>query len=690
MGIQVYKLREIITQAQSERLVLPNFQREYTYNRSSQKELLLSLFCGIPVGTILTLTGPSNSFQFRHIGRKSDVNAKTESDELTFLLDGQQRMSTFWNALTDIYSNKSEASRNSLYSETHKFLHSRWFLKFKKDEEFNDDIWGLKTLDGGARDLQRELLPEELSQFLVYDNAIKGDRLNWGGELDFPMDSDTTSNREKNYAKYLRENWLLPIHLISDSHSLSTAVSRIATRRYIELFERFSNWINDEAITYNFLCQSDQELAQDVLGVDSQSDFDRLSITKVQEKLMTRQSSWMNRVTTFCQKVLDTDIGVIQLGGEALSKGHVIFDVINRSGVKLSTFDLFCASKPDLDVRSIVNRHVFDMAGMKDKSTDLVSDRYTNQLLNLLRAIHAHRKEDFVASVLKDDKIFSLKGTELEEFLLPAIDALNKAYQLVHKECGVPSIEKMPYDLRILPVAFAIFLNVDGVKSSRAKYVYWLSFFGGKYRESQNMRCYTDLKMVRALVANPKLPEEYEKGGSLWNSILSVQDYNDSKSLIPELENEDFEIRSSVKAGILQWILSKNPKDFPPNADRTISAADEKLEIHHIIPLASDKKIGESTALIRGNSGHPLNSILNLTYISGESNRAIGGMDFEKYSKGFDDDLKVAHCIPHPPMVKTNLDDNNQWNQDWLKNRHSVLKGEIITRLSTWHEMFSS
>jgi hypothetical protein len=195
--------------------------------------------------------------------------------------------------------------------------------------------------------------------------------------------------------------------------------------------------------------------------------------------------------------------------------------------------------------------------------------------------------------------------------------------------------------------------------------------------------------MVRALKTNPKLPEEYEKGGSLWRSILSVQDYNDSKSLIPELGNEDFEIRSSVKAGILQWILSKNPKDFPP-ADRNISAEDENLEIHHIIPLASDKKIGESTALIRGNSGHPLNSILNLTYISGESNRAIGGMDFEKYSKGFDDDLKVAHCIPHPPMIKPNQDDNNQWNQDWLKNRHSVLKGDIITRLSTWHETFSS
>lgn len=689
MGIQVQKLSHIIARAQSERIVLPNFQREFTYNRQNQKDLLLSLFCGIPVGTILTLTGPSNSFQFRLIGRKSDVNAKTDTDELTFLLDGQQRMSTFWNALTDIYSNKSEAIRNDLYLDMHKYLHSRWFLKFKKDDEFNDDIWGLKTLDGGTKDLQRELLPEELSQFLVYNIAIKGDQLNWGGELDVPYDTDAASRKEKKYANYLKENWLIPIHLISNPDSLSRAVSRIAHNRFMELFSRFQNWKN-ESVPYNNLTESDKDLARDVLGVNSQANFDHLSASDIQQKIHARQSSWMARVTSFCQKALDTDIGVIQLGGEALSKGHVIFDVINRSGVKLSTFDLFCASKPDLDVRSIVNKHVYAMAGMKDKKTDLVSDKYTNQLLNLLRTIHAHRKNEFNGSILKEDKIFSLTGEELNEFLRPAIDALNKAYKLVHEECGMPSIEKMPYDLRILPVAFAMFLKVDGPASSRAKYVYWLSFFGGRYRENQNMRCFFDLKMVRDLATNDKLPDEYDIDGTLWKSILSVKDYNDRTSLIPQTEEPDFEIRSSVKAGVLQWILSVKPNDFPPNQDRLLSTKDENLEIHHILPLAGAKNIGVSTKSIRSEPGHPLNSILNLTYVSGDSNRAIGAMDYDQYSKEINLDVKRSHCIPNDPMLPSDNDDADKWTLAWLGNRHQLLHNSIATRLRAWYELFNS
>jgi hypothetical protein len=680
MGIQIYKLKEILLQAQNDRIVLPNFQREFTYSRSQQKELLLSLFCGIPIGTILTLTGSSSSFHYRKIGRKSGVQDDSPIGEKVFLLDGQQRMSTFWNALTDIYSGKPMKAREALYSDTHNYLHSRWFIRLRKDDIYSDDIWGLWNLGGGS-ELQDELLPDDLSEFLVYNNSVKGPSLNWGEELSYPTKKNN-SVQARAYADFLERNWMVPLHLISSPSALNNVISRIGSRRQSELFFLFNSWLNDPSCSYDDLADDEKSLLSDVLEVDSADGFDSLDPPQIQTLLSARQSEWTNRISTFCQRVLETDIGVIQLGQEALSKGHVIFDVINRSGVKLSAFDLFCASKPDIEVRTTVNRLVPDEAGMKDKHTELVSDAYTNQLLNLLKVIHAHRSGVLPNSVLKDDKIFSISGGELSNFLEDTINSLNEAYRLVHRNCGVISVEKMPYELRILPIAFSIYLNVQGHNSTRAIYLYWLLLFGGRYRENQNARCLVDLKMVQSLSSGAKMPEEYSMNGSLWNSILGVQDYNDLDSLIPL--NDDVESRSSVRDGILQYILSQSPSDFPPNTNKNISSSTEKLEIHHILPIGSSGPIGKLSRDLRSKPKHYLNSVLNLTYITSESNRAIGGMDFLNYSQSFTEELKRNHCIPNSPAaIRT-----EEWNREWLRGRFELIKLKIKNQLETLHSTF--
>jgi hypothetical protein len=681
MGIRIYKLREVLQQADSQKLVLPNFQREFTYTRSQQKELLLSLFCGIPVGTILTLTAPGSSFEHRLIGRKSGIWAVQSTSDKVFLLDGQQRMSTFWNALTDVYEGLGAAEKNQLFEAVHNFLKSRWFLRLKKDSEFSDDIWGFRTL-GEGEDLQLNLLPDDLNQFIVYNNSVITGPLNWLGSLQFPRVNANSTFDEISYERYLRENWLIPLHLISKPEAFNTAISRLATARFMELFTFFMSLVNDPLASYYSLTEDEKSLFGEVLGVVDEDSFKALDMPSVQAVLMDRQNSWTNRFTTFCLRVLDTDIGVIELERDAYNKGHVIFDVINRSGVKLSSFDLFCATKPDLDVRATVNRLVPNLAGMRDKNTELVSDKYTNQLLNLLRVVHGHRIDDFGSSVLKSHKIFALSSNDLRDFLEPTIEALNKAYALVHLNCGVPSIEKMPYELRILPVAFSIYLGVDGHNSSRAIYLYWLTLFGGRYRESQNIRCFGDLKAIRGLYHGIALQPEYEIGGTLWQSILDVADYNDLRSIIPD--SNDYEGRTSVKDGLLQWVLSKKPLDFPPNTGQRLSSKTDKLEVHHILPLNTATTIGNSTQQIRRDSKHYLNSPLNMTYVSYESNRAIGGMDFNRYSQAFTEDLRAGHCIPDAPSAAS----TEAQNRVWLSERFSWIKRDIISVLNTLHGSF--
>ena len=682
MGIAVSDLENLLRQADERRIVLPNFQREYTYERKQQKELLISLFCGIPIGTILTLQGSKTEFKFRDVGRKSTVKTKAIHPDLIYLLDGQQRISTLWYALTDVFAGKKMAERDILFKDLNAKLRSRWFIQFKKrNENFEEDIWGLKLLHV-ENDLRAELLPESLEEYIVYEAALKSDGLNWGGSLEYS--SKAKDKKQKKYIKKLEDNWYVPIHLMSNAKAFGIAVDWIANRRMMELAEDLFK-LSREA--YDGLSHDEKELLAKLLEINCEDDHEPFEMATIVVKLAGRCASWTSSIRDWRNKVMATSIGDLQLGDESMVKGHVIFDVINRSGVKLSTFDLFCATKPEQSVRSIVNSTVGNVPGMTDSSTGLVSDKYTNQLLNMLRIILADLEDDFNdQDVLKSRKIFqSWPDDSFQQKLPEAITALNAAYEFVFKSCGVRKISEMPYDLRILPIAFAYFKQKQGVQDSFVKYMYWLSLFGGRYRENQNARCLKDLRMVRGLSSDFDGLDVYEKDGDLFVDILNVQGYNDKEALIPSDDN--YESKSNVNIGLLQYVLSKKPIDFPPGTDK-LTTRTEGLEAHHIIPLGSTTTLEESTKVIRDDPTHYLNSPLNITLISRESNSKIGAMGLKEYSKYINDEVKRTHCLPDVPK-ELGESEAEEWNRDWLERRHSELKKDIKTRVESWYEQFS-
>lgn len=89
------ELKEILKQADTGKLQLPDFQRSYVWGDEDVRSLLASVAKGFPVGALLTLsTGGAVKFKPRTIEGAPD--SAQEPDEL--LLDGQQRITSLYQA----------------------------------------------------------------------------------------------------------------------------------------------------------------------------------------------------------------------------------------------------------------------------------------------------------------------------------------------------------------------------------------------------------------------------------------------------------------------------------------------------------------------------------------------------------------------------------------------------------------
>ena len=675
--MRVFRIKELIDAADEGELLLPNFQREFDYDRKAQKDLIISLLSGIPLGSVLTLGGQKEDFASRNIGRKSNIPVESNRDEVRFLLDGQQRISSLWNALSDIYSDNG--AKSQLYEGLHNWLKSRWFISFKSDEKFSNDIWGLQFLESSSN-IMGELVPDDLAEFVLKTDRVIG--LSWNNGLEFPVDQNGMNAEAKEYRKYIQKNSCMPLHLLFEKSLIRPFLKHVARTRAFEIETKIFEW---KGADRRFDDLSKEELdhlaCAHIREPADWMDFDKERIT---DRIRDRADSWVDNVLDFFHAVSETSMGVIELDKSYLKKAHVVFDVINKTGKKLSSFDLFCASKPGLDVRAIVDKRVPHMIGLKDSGTDLISDGFTDQLMNLSRIVYAHKSNDFSPKVLKDDSIFSASSEEFADLLPHVIDSLVTAYKFLHENCGLSQISKIPYKLQVLPMAFGFFLanGATEVIGRKLEYVYWITLFSGRYRESQNSRCFKDLEMIRSAFVSEssfEFPEDYKVDSDMWNRVLNDPGYNDLSSLVPAVDEELSDTRESVQKAIMQFVLSRRPVDFPPFSNERLSSSSE-TEAHHILPLgsASFNSIEESTSALRKNSLHYLNSALNFALISKKSNRKIGSMSYSDYSNHFNPEIFRHYCMP---VLISGDTANVEGQLQWLAERHEGLKQKVLTTL---------
>jgi hypothetical protein len=676
--MRVRKIQELLSEADRGEILLPNFQREYAYERKKQASLIASVLTGIPLGSVLMLKGSHGFFHSRNIGRISSIQLKTNYPHPYFLLDGQQRITTLWNVFTDIYATRDS---NELYQEVHNFLKSRWFIRFKVnfeiEDDFGDDIWGLKFFTIKDR-LINELSPESVEDYIHYVLHPNTDKFNWPNSLNFVINAAANPVGSKLFREYIDHNWALPLHLLFDRLEVRRYINNVAKMRANSILQRVDEWA---ATNRNYLDFNDfeRELLRKTCNVNGAGEWITNNFSDMRAYVEGKSSEWADSIVDYFSVVSETQISVVELDDSFLSKAHVVFDVINKSGEKLTAFDLFCASKPGIDVRSLVNDAVprDDNFGLRDQRTELSSDEFAFQLMNLIRVTDAlSRNDEITSSTLKSNRIFTMTSIDLALILDRSLEALLHAYKFLKSDLGVRKLSEIPYKLQVLPIALGFYLNME---RNFIKYWYWLSLFSGRYRELQNTRVTKDLELFAEYHRDPSTPKfnDYRVYGSMWDSLLAVQHYNDLHALVPQA-NTEVEFRTSMRQAILSFVLSLNPVDFPPSSAQRLNT-DSETQAHHILPLASSvfssrnlNSIKSSTLEIRKDPTHFLNSPLNLTLISDSSNNRIGAMSYSDYSSAFD--AAVIHDHALPSQIATLTEDEQR---NWLKERHRIVLDKL-------------
>lgn len=88
LELQPLKVRDIVADYRSGRLVIPEFQREYVWKRSRAPKLIDSLYRGFPVSILLLWTSEELTRARRREPKPSRAGL------VSWLIDGQQRVIT--------------------------------------------------------------------------------------------------------------------------------------------------------------------------------------------------------------------------------------------------------------------------------------------------------------------------------------------------------------------------------------------------------------------------------------------------------------------------------------------------------------------------------------------------------------------------------------------------------------------
>lgn len=701
-------------------LFLPNFQRQFRWERGRQEKLLASYIVGIPVGGILLLEGQGDEFASRKLCYREENRAEPDEDCI-YLLDGQQRISTLKSVFFDFFRDPDNWKEewDNLYPK----LRNRWFLNLKADDE-ELDIFGLNNLTFDKDSIHRRDA-SDMENHIVCQRILINEGGMWYNPQFINSEIPDLKENRNMVLQYIAEeaasdNWV-PLFSIRSEDPVplhESVVEIIAERRVRELKAK----VSDGAASIVELLKAVEPSIEGY--VDSEPD----RVEKAWDRLAKR---WITSIQSMLEGLISNKVPRIKLERNEIDRAVSIFDNMNKGGTPLSTFDLVvarAAQERPLDesltdrINSLLERDFVlpeslthdlieapsswaaENAGvLNDDTPPTTATR--KQFLNILSLLTNGLGNDLsglkVIHIKKKEHL-GLSSEEINRKADDAVIALQRAIAFIQMRCGVISINDVSYDLTILPIAYCLFDDrFWNSKSSldKIEYWYWSSILSGHYREKQNPRCIEDTKILFKWLS--------DGGGDpfedRFNRVLEAGGYSDKRMLLRKIaQPEQYGVPGAVKETILQYVLSRQPHDFLPKdefptpvrlsswnfaiSSKLENANGEVLEMkkeaHHICPVADATKIGETAKSVRGSKEHVLNSPVNLTYISSEANRRIRDKHPSEYIDYISGLSISGHCLPATSELrKKGSESKDDYYQRVSERRYEILKATIRDEL---------
>jgi len=354
----------------------------------------------------------------------------------------------------------------------------------------------------------------------------------------------------------------------------------------------------------------------------------------LKQDLRTLQKTWL-------QNVQEYQFPMVTLSANTSAEAVcTIFETLNRTGVKLSVFDLLAARFWPKDVRL---RDRWKAAWIAHPSLGVwdVDPYYALQIVALLASPRAPS--------CKRGDVLQMKVEAVEAEWDSAVGGLARAVEILQHQCGVRVPQWLPYNTMLVPgaAALATAANVSGptVGAVRAKFErwFWCSVFGQTYENAPNAQSMKDFGQLRQWFA----------GGAPPDSVASF-------SFDPSVLRDTTFRQRAVYRGIIALTQRNGARDFHTGQTITASLMESaKIDDHHFFPAA----------YLAGARPDVLptlrDSVLNRTLIGRQTNLQIGKRAPSDYltdirdalGEGTLDQILTSHFIPEGPESPVWTDD---------------------------------
>ena len=188
-------LKNLIEDVEKGKIQLPDFQRGWVWDDERIKGLLASVSRGFPMGAVMTLSAGSEiKFRTRPI---EGVTPESAGEADVFLLDGQQRLTSLYQALrhpgpVDTHNNRSQRIKRWYYIDMMKALNS--------DTDREDAIISVpenrqETRDFGRQEVRDLSAPElEYQQHMMPTESLMNPRVWMRGYVSYWQKADPDWN----------------------------------------------------------------------------------------------------------------------------------------------------------------------------------------------------------------------------------------------------------------------------------------------------------------------------------------------------------------------------------------------------------------------------------------------------------------------------------------------------------------
>ena len=741
-------LRLLFEENLENKIVLPDFQRTFEWEPAKQKSLLASTLVNLSIGALLFLKGRRGDFHAKALGINSNNGITPTEECLYLLDGQQRLTSlrafftdffdsgaVDWKETFDSLYSKlryrwlirlSPASDdddffgyNSLHFEDRSqtaepsallsYISSVPILKTKpdfwyhpnyspKDEKGDPLAPGLRKLDITNKAAEKCMVPlytlynGDLHKLIIQKIASK--RLE---EIKYTINDDQVDAQKR---KEMVVSYLKPVD--------ETIADDISERSDdTDFYDAYMD-------KWSYLCAT---WATAVINYFSSILSNTINIMELEKSQVARAIAIFTAINEGGQKLSPFDLIVAKAASD---------NTIPTLPERIRTFanQDMCISENWAPIHGNITDWTCSQVGciVDNNISKVFQDSFLNVLSAFVHTEFLDNPQDFAENLkgeyFKAKSQLGMTAAEINSYTELTLRSLARAHAFLQFRCGLVSETDLPYRLMLLPIAFVLADDKAWQRKdafSKLEFWYWTSIFSGAYRDGQNEKSCTDSQLLYKWIVNGDIP-----CGDLLKArrdkMFKSSEYSDEDTLTGAGGENAVPVPQAIHSAILQFVLSTQPVDFLPrdqfdpyklcawtcaayqnknrevlvdkkNADGNVSGhekIDLKLQDHHIIPLGSATRIGESSKSIRKEKTHPLNSPLNRTYISATANGMISDDAPDKY---YQDVFPVALAYHMAPKItaedRARLSENKEEAYvAILRLRFAAIKNALLKRLS--------